>query len=84
MMCRSINYQELWKLIKHILFVQRKGKAILRHLKNGAGVIALIEEVEKYADKQAHIMTDQNPGYLKLRKKGYTHDWVTVCKRRYL
>lgn len=56
--------------------VERGGDAVVVHLKYGVGKYSLIEPIEKYVRKDAHIMTDQLSAYQQLRKFGYKHDSV--------
>lgn len=63
--------------------VERKGRAILKFLPNGAGRRSLFEQIEKYVSKDAHIMTDQLRAYTNLGKQGYEHDSV-LHKREFV
>ena len=62
--------------------VERNGKVVMEHLKEGTGKWALLEPIADHVKKDARIFTDENPGYYQLQKLGYNH-YVVNHKKNY-
>lgn len=62
--------------------VERGGRAVFTHVPDNSK-LSLITEINKYIAPGSYIMSDQNPAYMGLRKRGYTHDWV-VHRREFV
>jgi transposase-like protein len=61
--------------------VERKGKVIIVHMRQGIGSRAILPPILKHIDTSSHIMTDQYTGYTQLKKYGYKHDFVVHKKQ---
>ncbi len=60
--------------------VERKGRAVVKHIE-GSGKWALLEPIQKYANMQSRIFTDENQGYYQLKKYGFTHYSINHSER---
>ena len=63
--------------------VQREGKAYLKHIPN-SGKWTLLQQIKKYVDPKAHVITDEFPAYKNLMVYGYNHDSVNHGDRQYV
>jgi len=56
-------------------FVERNGKAYLKHIPN-TGKWTLLQQVIDHIDPKARVVTDEYRGYVQLKKFGYKHEFV--------
>lgn len=86
---KGINRAYEWKQGKRTKdivmgMVQRSGKAYMKHIPHATKEI-LVKEVKEHVDPNAHVMTDEHPGYKSLYQEGYfKHYTVNHAAKEYV